>query len=83
MVWGEAIGKHSKDYGVINYFKAIDEFGDLMGQLECWKEAECKFPRVGPVLQHLLLSPLLPERSLFWGGEPTNREKYDLTKDSN
>ena len=42
---------------------AFDEFGELMAQVEGWKRAECKFTRISPILQHLLLAPLLPERS--------------------
>ena len=46
-----------------NIFQAFDEFGALMGQLERWKQLECHFPRVAPLIQYLLLSPLLSERS--------------------
>uniref|UniRef100_A0A914NX58 Ras-GEF domain-containing protein n=1 Tax=Meloidogyne incognita TaxID=6306 RepID=A0A914NX58_MELIC len=44
---------------------AFDEFGTLMAQLERWKLAECHFSRVAPLIQYLLLSPLLSERSMF------------------
>jgi hypothetical protein len=44
---------------------AFDEFGELMAQVEGWKRTECKFTRISPILQHLLLAPLLPERSEY------------------
>ncbi|KAF7639889.1 hypothetical protein Mgra_00000810, partial [Meloidogyne graminicola] len=56
--------RHPGPAGNLNRM-AFDEFGVLMGQLERWKQAECHFPRVAPLIQYLLLSPLLSERSMF------------------
>uniref|UniRef100_A0A1I8AZI7 Ras-GEF domain-containing protein n=1 Tax=Meloidogyne hapla TaxID=6305 RepID=A0A1I8AZI7_MELHA len=56
--------RHPGPNGYLNRM-AFDEFGTLMSQLERWKQAECHFSRVAPLIQYLLLSPLLSERSMF------------------
>jgi hypothetical protein len=60
--------------------RAFDEFGELVTRLERWQRAHCPFTRVGSVLQHLLLSPLLPERSGF--ALPLGVHKKSTTKAS-